>query len=315
MVITGGEPLLYKDSNKTLLDIWKKFPKMFFMFYTNGTLISKEVAEKFAELSNVSPAISIEGFEKETDERRGKGVFKKILQATENLKKVGVPFGVSVTATSKNFDTIMKDEFWDFVFKELGATYAWIFQIMPIGCANDAKELMITPEQRVKLYRKWEYLIKDKKYCVADFWNSGILSNGCIAYGRSSGYFYIDWNGNIMPCVFVPYYTDNVFDLYKNNKKLEDALFSDFFKKGRKWQDGYGYDDSLKKKNWLMPCSIRDHWINFKGSIMTKNVKTEDLPAAQTIKSEEYSKILEDFDKELEKLTQPIWDKEFLGKR
>jgi MoaA/NifB/PqqE/SkfB family radical SAM enzyme len=38
---------------------------MYFLFFTNGTLITKEVAEKLAQLGNVTPAISVEGFEKE----------------------------------------------------------------------------------------------------------------------------------------------------------------------------------------------------------------------------------------------------------
>ncbi len=314
MTISGGEPFMYKDSEKTLFDIWKKYDKMFFLVYTNGTLINKENAKKLAELGNVTPAISIEGFEKETDERRGKGIFKRVLDVTDNLKEVGVPFGVSVTVTKKNIQLLLSDKFYDFVFQELGASYMWLFQLMPIGLAKDGIELMISAEERVKLYRKWEYLLKEKKYCIADFWNSGVLSNGCIAYGRPGGYLYIDWNGNIMPCVFVPYYKDNIKELYKQNKKLADALFSEFFINGRKWQREYGYglDNTKKPKNWLMPCSIRDHWIQFRNNILTKNTKPEDVYAKQALESKEYNEALENFDKELSEKTEPIWKKEYL---
>ena len=158
--------------------------------------------------------------------------------------------------------------------------------------------------------------MKEKKYCVADFWNSGVLSDGCIAYGRSGGYLYVDWNGNIMPCVFVPYYEDNIKELYKQNKKLADALFSDLFKKGREWQIKYGYDPNhefkSKPKNWLMPCSIRDHWKNFRENIISKTTKSQDEFAKQALESEEYNKTLEEFDKELSEKTEPIWRKEYL---
>ena len=315
MTISGGEPFMYKDNGKTLFDIWEKYDEMFFLVYTSGTLINKENAKKLAELGNVTPAISIEGFEKETDERRGKGIFKRVLEATENLKEVGVPFGFSITATKKNIDILLGDKFYDFTFQELGATYMWIFHLMPIGEAKDTRELMITPEQRVKLYRKWEYLLKEKKYCIADFWNSGVLANGCIAYGRKGGYLYVDWNGNIMPCVFVPYYEDNIKELYRQNKKLADALFSDLFVRGRKWQRRYGLDNTKKPKNWLMPCSIRDHWIDFRENILTKTSKPEDEYAKQALESEEYNKTLEEFDKELSEKTEPIWKKEYLERR
>jgi MoaA/NifB/PqqE/SkfB family radical SAM enzyme len=312
MTISGGEPFMYNSSGKTFFDIWKKYDEMFFLVYTNGSLITPEVAEKLAKLGNVTPAISVEGYEKETDERRGKGMFKKIIEATNNLKKAGVPFGVSVTATSKNIDILLDDKFYDFAFKELGATYMWMFQLMPVGRAKDVMKCMITPEQRVKLFRKWEELLKEKKYCIGDFWNSGVIADGCIAYGRPGGYLYIDWNGNITPCGFVPFYEDNIVDLYKKGKKLSDALFSQLFVNGRKWQKDYGLDHRNKPSNWLMPCSIRDHWGNFKNNILTKNSKPEDMFAAAIMDSPEYDKVLEDFDKELMKRTLPIWKKEYL---
>lgn len=312
MVFSGGEPLLYSDKGKTLFDIWEKYSDMFFLFYTNGTLLNEEKAKKLAELGNVTPAISIEGFEKETDERRGKGTYKKILKAFENLRKAGVPFGVSVTATQQNIDILLDDKFYEFVFEEQGASYMWQFQLMPIGRAKNMKDCMITPKQRIALYEKWKYLLEEKKYCIADFWNSGAVSSGCIAYGRHGGYLYIDWNGKIMPCVFVPFYQDNIKDLYKKGKRLADALFSPLFVEGRKWQEEYGLKDPQNPKNWLMPCSIRDHFGNFKKNIL--HGKGEDAIATEAINSKEYEKALNDFDEELEKLTLPMWKKEFLDK-
>ena len=79
-VISGGEPLLYKSGGKDLFDIAKKHSDNFFLMYTNGTLINEDMAGRLAEVGNITPAISVEGFEKETDERRGKGVHKKILR-------------------------------------------------------------------------------------------------------------------------------------------------------------------------------------------------------------------------------------------
>jgi MoaA/NifB/PqqE/SkfB family radical SAM enzyme len=47
---------------------------------------------------------------------------------------------------------------------------------------------------------------------VGDFWNSGVAAEGRIAYARPGGYFYVNWNGNVTPCAFVPYYKDNIVD-------------------------------------------------------------------------------------------------------
>jgi len=312
ITISGGEPFMYKSDGKTMLDIYKKYEDMLFLVYTNGTIINEQIAQHLAETANVTPAISIEGFEKETDERRGRGTFIKILKALERLRKVGVPFGISVTATSKNVDLLLTDEFYDFYFQEQGASYMWQFQLMPIGRGKDELDLMVTPENRFQLYRKWEKLLSEKRYCLADFWNSGVLARGCIAYGRSGGYAYIDWHGNVTPCVFIPYYVDNIYDLYKNGKTLSDALFSDFMINGRKWQKEYGLNDWKKPHNWLMPCSIRDHYEIFRNSILPKNVKPEDDKAEEALESEEYLNVMKNYDNELQGLTEKVWENEYL---
>lgn len=78
---------MYKSEGKTLLDIFEKYNDMFFLVYTNGTLITPEIAKRLAKLGNATPAISVEGYEKETDERRGKGVYKKFLMPSKILGK------------------------------------------------------------------------------------------------------------------------------------------------------------------------------------------------------------------------------------
>jgi MoaA/NifB/PqqE/SkfB family radical SAM enzyme len=313
ITISGGEPFLYRSEGKTLLDIYKKYDDMFFLVYTNGTVVNEEVARSLAKSANVTPAVSVEGLEEQTDQRRGTGTFKRILSALEHLRNQGVPFGISVTATSKNMDVLLGDEFYDFYFEKQGASYMWEFQLMPIGRGKDELDLMVNPQERLKLYRKWEKLLGDKKYCLADFWNSGVLARGCIAYGRSGGYAYVDWHGNVTPCAFIPYYVDNIYELYRNGKTLADAMYSDFMKNGRKWQREYGLDDCKKPNNWLMPCSIRDHHEIFRNSVLPKEAKPEDENAREALESSEYFEALKHYDEELEDLTEKIWKNEYLN--
>jgi len=313
ITISGGEPFMYKSQGKTLVDIYKKYSDMFFLVYTNGTLINQDIADGLAEAANITPAISVEGYEDLTDQRRGAGTYKKILRAFECLKKSGVPFGISVTSTSRNVDLLLTDEFYDFYFEKQGASYMWQFQLMPIGRGKDELDLMVEPARRVQLYRKWEKLLSEKRYCLADFWNSGVLSNGCIAYGRSGGYFYIDWNGNITPCAFIPYYVDNVYDLYRSGRTLSDALFSDFMRNGRRWQKEYGLDNRARPNNWLMPCSIRDHYEIFRNSVLTAGARPEDEKAREALESYEYFDMLQKYDEYLSDLTGKIWEDEYLN--
>ncbi|MEN6445453.1 MAG: radical SAM/SPASM domain-containing protein [Candidatus Cloacimonas sp.] len=312
ITISGGEPFLYKSDNHTLVDIFRKYNDMFFLVYTNGTLINKEMAATLAELGNVTPAISVEGFAKETDERRGQGIHNKILEAFKNLREAGVPFGISVTATSKNVDTLLSEKFYEYYFEEQGATYMWEFQFLPIGRGKKTFDLVVSPENRLKLYNMWVTQISQKKHCIADFWNSGVLTCGCIAYGGNRGYIYIDWNGNIMPCVFVPYYINNVIDLYNNGKNLVDALKTDMMKRGRKWQDDYGLNNHKTAENWLTPCSFRDHFDNFMKNIITSDAKAENPEAQQILFDMEYYEQMSKYDNEIEELTKPVWQNEYV---
>ena len=122
-VISGGEPLAWRDGGRSFLDLAERFPDCFFVMYTNGTLIDDAVAKRLGRLGNVSPALSIEGMKERTDARRGEGVFDKVLAAMERLRREGVIIGVSLTATRENADEILSDEvvetFFDRVRREL----------------------------------------------------------------------------------------------------------------------------------------------------------------------------------------------------
>ena len=186
----------------------------------------------------------------------------------------------------------------------------WLFQYMPIG-RNFTTEMMITPEQRFELFKKWRQLLCEKQWFIADFWNSAITSNGCISCAKKDGYFYIDWNGNIMPCVFIPYYTDNVKDLFARGKKIQDALFSDFFVKGRAWQNSYFNQDG-KQGNMLMPCFIRDHHQEFLKIARDEcHVLPEDAAADEAMNDESYHNTLMEFDEKLKAVEEPCWKSEY----
>ena len=312
-VISGGEPLLYKSEGKTILDLYEKHSDAYFLMYTNGTLITPERAKRFAELGNITPSISIEGMREETDYRRGKGVFDRILQAFQNLRTAGVPFGVSITATRWNINTIMSEEFYKFYFIEQGAVYGWIFQYMPIG-RGFTLDLMPTPEERLKLF-EWEWhLVREKGIFLADFWNSATSSDGCIAAARSGGYFYINWNGDVMPCVFVPYTVDNVVEAFKEGRDLNDIINSGFFKEIRDWQDSYGYRKPPHEHgNWMRPCFIRDHHKEFMEIVKRYKARPGDDDAKIALTDKDYHNGLVEYDRRMEELTDKIWQEHYIA--
>jgi len=313
IVISGGEPLAYRSEGKGVLDAAAKYPDVFFLMYTNGTLIDKDTAARMAEAGNLTPAISVEGFEERTDARRGKGVFQRVLNAMANLREAGVPFGISLTATCENCEEILSDEFLDFFFEEQGALYGWIFQYMPIG-RGFTLDLLPTPEQRAWMWQRTWQVIRERRYFLADFWNLGTCSDGCISAGRQGGYLYIDWNGKIMPCVFVPYSPANINDIYREGKTLNDVLDLPFFKAIREWQNAYGYaaERPEEHKDWLMPCIIRDHHRDFRRILETTEPDPEDDAAFQALVDPEYHEGLIRYDEAVAQLLDPIWEQEYL---
>ncbi|MEM4153155.1 MAG: radical SAM protein [Candidatus Pacearchaeota archaeon] len=272
-VISGGEPLAYRSKGKTILDIFAKHNDCFFLFFTNGTLITKKVAARLERLANVTPAISVEGFKEETEMRRGPGVFEKILAAMKNLREKKVFFGISVTPMRHNANLLLSDDFIKFWFDEQGATYAWYFQYMPIGKEPNFN-LLVTPEQRKRMWEKtWQHIRNG--YFIADFWNCGTVSRGCISAAKNGGYFHILWNGDITPCVFIPFKSpdfkvNNVYNLMKYKRSIVDAINTPLFKEIREWQKrqqkcakNSRCDCKNSCGNLLMPCPIRDHSEDF----------------------------------------------------
>jgi len=314
IVISGGEPFTYKDQGKTLLDMVEKHGDMFFMSYTNGTLIDDATARRLAQTGNFSPAISVEGWRERTDERRGKGTYDKILVAMDNLRKYGVPFGISLTATKYNCEEIMTDEFIDHFFFQQGAAYGWIFHYMPIG-RSFTTELMPTPEQRLKMQqRSWE-LVREKHIFLPDFWNHGTLVDGCIASGRSNGggYLYINWDGKVMPCVFVPYAATNINTIFAEGKDLNHVYEEPFFNDIRSWQDAYRKKNgSGKHGNLLAPCFIRDHHDVMREIVARNEPDPENEPAREALLDKEYRDSMIKYGKDYQELSNPFWEEHYL---
>ncbi len=314
-VISGGEPFLWRDRGHDLLDMVARHSGDLFMVYTNGTLLDDETVARMAELGNVTPAISVEGFREETDARRGAGTHEKVLAAFANLRRHGVPFGVSATPTRNNWDIITSEEFARFYFDDQGAVYGWFFQYMPIG-REQTVDLMVTPQQRLEMLRRTQRLVRERKVFVADFWNSGPTSCGCISAGRRGGYLYIDWNGDITPCAFVPYSTDNIYDIYARGDDLNAALDSPLFKSIRKWQDAYGFTQPAEGvQNWLCPCVIRDHFEVLRDAVLRSGARPINDEAAAAMADPEYCRRMVQYGRDMRRLTGPIWEEEYAPAR
>jgi len=310
-VISGGEPFAYRSEGKGIIDLFEKHQDSFFLVFTNGTLIDEEACGRLAKSGNALFCISVEGFREQTDARRGTGVFDRIMETMDRMNRYRVPFGVSLTATCHNAEEILSEEFVDFIMKK-GAQLAFIFHYMPIG-RKFTLDLMPTPEQRAWMWkRSWE-IVREKKFFMPDFWNHGTCVDGCIAAGGhgQGGYFYIDWNGAVTPCVFMPYSPVNIRDAYAKGKTLNDVWQDPFFQAIRQWQYDYIDDD----RSMIAPCPNRDHHDELEKLLLQYEPDPTDSNAAETLVDPEYTRGLVAYNRRFEAITNPIWDKRYLQRK
>jgi MoaA/NifB/PqqE/SkfB family radical SAM enzyme len=290
-VITGGEPYLLKDM---LMRMFRKHSDMYFLTYTNGTLLDESTVKELGRLGNVMPAISVEGYREHTDKRRGSGVYDKILAAMTRLKREGVIFGISVTYTRENIDTITKDEFVRF-FLDQGATFAWYFMFMPVG-KDPILELVPTPEQRLYCGKRVAELRKKYPIFMADFWNDGPAVAGCLAAGRK--YLHVVNSGRVEACVFAHFGVDNI-----REKTLLEVANSPFF---RAIREKFPYNENA---NLRRPCMIIDNPEVLRGLADTYlaqgHVNSEDI-----IRDPKVVKWVDDYAAQFRELVDPIWEKE-----
>ncbi len=238
ITILGGEPLVYPH----LYEIIERHPDIFFQVYTNGTLMTQDIAQRFADYGNVAVVLSIEGDEKETDSWRGEGVYRKIMQAFEYLDGAGIIIGTSATVTRQNVEVVSSEEFIDKMIS-LGSVAQMYFLYIPVNGMADFS-LMVTPEQRDLLRRRVINIRNTKPMFALDFWNDGPYVEGCIAAGRR--YFHINAKGDVEPCVYTHIAVDNIRDT-----TLFQALNSHLFRDIRSRQP--------HNSNHLRPCMIIDN--------------------------------------------------------
>jgi len=286
IVTQGGEMFMYEE----MLDVYRDNTDIYFQVYTNGTLIDKKMAHTLARLGNVAPMVSLEGFQETTDARRGQGVFKKAMQAMDNLKERGLFFGASVTQTRYNTDEILSDEFFDLLIKK-GCFVVWFFQILPIG-KNPDTELMATPQQRHRLWQKVAQIRGRLPIFIGDFWNDGPFVGGCIAAGRR--FIHINNQGDVEPCAFVHFAVDNI-----KEKSLSDTLRSDFFRFIRAHQP-------FGEGNLLTPCMIIDNPDILRQAVSAYGARPT-AQAADLILKEPISSRIDKYAKEMHQIAAYPW--------
>lgn len=218
ILLAGGEPLLRKD----IIRAAAQFPRIIFPVFTNGTMMDQGMVDLFHKKRNLVPVLSLEGKEKDTDTRRGAGVYTVLTKTMERMKNNGIFFAVSITVTKENLETVTEDEFIEQLrLKGCGLVFYVEYVPMDKGAgpaAPDEADRVFFAERLQSLRTSHERMI------FLSFPGDESATGGCLAAGR--GFFHINAVGAAEPCPFSPFSDSGV----KNHLILE-ALQSPLFRK------------------------------------------------------------------------------------
>jgi MoaA/NifB/PqqE/SkfB family radical SAM enzyme len=251
---------------KDIIRLCEAHPDCCFLSFTNGTLIDEEFASEMLRVKNFIPAISIEGFEEETDARRGKGTYQKVIAAMDILKRNKLLYGISCCYTSENYRSIGSEAFVDSMI-DMGAKFAWFFTYIPVG-THALPSLIATASQREFMYHQLRKIRKEKPIFTMDFWNDGEFVDGCIAGGRC--YLHINANGDIEPCAFIHYSDSNIHDT-----TLLEAYKNPLF---MQYREGQPFN-----RNMLRPCPLLDNPEALRKMVHATKAKSTDLENPESV--------------------------------
>jgi len=214
-LLTGGEPLLYPS----LLDILEQHPDAVFFAFTNGTMMTSEMAIRVSRMGNFILLPGLDGGRKETDANRGKGVYNHVRQACGHLREAGAFFGFSVTVTSQNVEQLADTDFLLERWQD-GCRMGFYIEYLPLGRQPDTT-LCLTPAQRIVFRNRFLELRRQQRMFLVQFPDDEHEAGGCLAAGR--GLIHINAGGFVEPCPAFQQSADNI-----GEKSLLECLGSPF---------------------------------------------------------------------------------------
>ena len=214
MNITGGEPFLRRDCFDILGEIKKKGFEVSLL--TNGTLVTRERAQRLADLGVDAVQVSMEGAEDVHDAIRGKGSYDAAVAGVEWLVDCGLAVTLNVTVSDLNAEQVKKVVAFG---SHAGVKRIGFSRLAPAGKGRALLSQMLTQERLRELYGSLFSLeLKSLEIVTGDpvATQMKIKSNGdagdTAMSGCSAGVagLTILPNGNVTPCRRLPLSLGNV---------------------------------------------------------------------------------------------------------
>jgi len=154
LVLSGGEPLYRRDIFE--LAEYGNSLGLRMALATNGTLVTKDVADKVKHSGIKRVSISLDGSDAAThDSFRGiPGAFDAAVYGMRNLQDVGVSVQINTTIARHNAHQLpaVLD-----LARSLGADALHTFLLVPVGCGVDIAEEQMVPPDEYERMLNWFY--------------------------------------------------------------------------------------------------------------------------------------------------------------
>ncbi|MGE4519219.1 MAG: DUF5714 domain-containing protein [Desulfobacteraceae bacterium] len=147
--LTGGEPLVHENICEIMQYILA-FDDTFVTVMTNGVLVPK-FADFFRKLplNRIFFQVSVDGTEETHDKIRGKGSFKRLLKALEELEKLNTRNTISMVVNNENLDQMKEIIDLGEKYKVSSIHYMWL---LVTGSAKP--EIFSNPEKIFENFKK-----------------------------------------------------------------------------------------------------------------------------------------------------------------
>lgn len=146
LLFSGGEPLIRPDFFELATYAAEKGVRP--TLSTNGTLITREVAQKIKDIGVGYVGISLDGLREVNDKFRGKeGAFEAAMQGIKNCVAVGQRVGLRFTINHHNIQEL--DQIFDFIEEE-NIDRVCFYHLVYSGRGNAMMAEDVTPEESRK---------------------------------------------------------------------------------------------------------------------------------------------------------------------
>ena len=199
LLLTGGEPLIRDD----FCDIYAYVKKkgLLVTLFTNGTLITPELADYLAEWPPRSVEITLYGATCSTYEAvtRVPGSYSRCLNGIQLLLERRVPIGLKTMALSVNKHELNAMKAYA---EELGVTFRYDWCINPrLDGGRSPLEFRVSPEEAVFIEQEDEKRLGDLKQFSDKFGHPPLHPENLYFCAAGLTSFHVDSHGGLSACM------------------------------------------------------------------------------------------------------------------